>query len=189
MRASTAFLARAALVAALAMAAAGFAARAHAGESPTAFNLAQAAHPLRPAQRGEGGAKRPQRMQGIRFEMRAGAPIAETGATDVIREALRFVGSGNPTGIRAAWCAFFVSMVLRATGHRPLPNGLSYSALSYGPHLAGPRVGALIVLPHHVGFVAGVSGDRVTMLSGNWGRRVALAVLPIRAAIAYIGVD
>lgn len=113
----------------------------------------------------------------------------DIGQSDVIRTGLRWLGSGNFTHRPGAWCAWAVSAWLTATGHRPLASGMAYSALSYGPRLSGPRVGALIVLRGHVGIVAAVSGSRVTMLSGNWGRRVALANLPARAAIAYIGVN
>lgn len=160
-----------------------FAMPARAGESPTAFILGQAYFEAPKAQLMRRNCRKcPQTA--------IGRPVIDVaGNSDAIREASRFIGSRNITGHSGAWCAWFVSFVLERIGHRPLSNGLSYSALSYGPRLAGPRVGALIVLPRHVGFVARVSGDRVTMLSGNWSGRVALAVLPIRAAIAYIEVN
>lgn len=106
----------------------------------------------------------------------------------VLSEAERWLGSGNMTGRPGQWCAWAVSFWLVRTGHRPLASGQASSALSYGPRLSAPAVGSLIVLPRHVGLVAGVEGDRVTMISGNWGRRVAMAQLSRRAAIAFVAI-
>jgi hypothetical protein len=113
---------------------------------------------------------------------------------DLVREAFHWLGSGNMTGKPGAWCAWAISFWLERTGRRPLANGLAAAALSYGPRLPGPRVGALAVLANghgritHVGLVAAVRGDAVEMISGNWGHRVARAVLPSRAFLAFIGV-
>lgn len=106
----------------------------------------------------------------------------------VVAEAVRWLGHGNMTGTFGPWCADALSFWLRRTGHRPLAGRMASDALRYGPRLAAPRIGSLIVLPRHVGLVAGVEGDQVTMISGNWGRRVALARLSRRAAIAFVAI-
>jgi uncharacterized protein (TIGR02594 family) len=192
-RASTAFLARAGLVAVLAMAALGIAGRAYAaGESPTAFNLAQARDFGAAAGRVHLRADRGKRGRKIAFS----APprvSPEGGQTDVIREAERWLGSGNFTGKPGAWCAWAVSAWLQATGHRPLASGMAGSALSYGPRLSAPRIGALAVLgtrrwASHVGLVRRVEGDSIELISGNWGHRVAIGVVPRRQISAFIGV-
>lgn len=114
--------------------------------------------------------------------------------TDLVREAARWIGSGNFTGKPGAWCAWAISAWLTATGHRPLASGMAASALSYGPRLSAPRVGALAVLSTrrgwagHVGLVAGIHGDLIEMISGNWGHRVSRALVPMRSFVAFIGV-
>ena len=107
-------------------------------------------------------------------------------ARDIVAEAVRHLGQGNFTGRPGAWCAWFVSAVLRATGHAPLPSGMAASALAYGPRDANPRPGDIAVMPHHVGFVVEADGARVRIVSGNWGRRVALATLPRGAFVAFV---
>ena len=160
---------------------AGETAIARAGESPTAFNIAQTAAPQR-VPHGWTGAPPPPRVG-----------LIEAGAASLIREAERWLGSGNFTGKPGAWCAGAVSAWLQATGHRPLASGMAASALSYGPRLSAPRVGALAVLgthrrASHVGLVRRVEGDNIELISGNWGHRVAIGIVPRRQISAFIGV-
>lgn len=156
-------------------------AAARAGESPTAFNIAQASAPPRVAQQ-KAGARPPPR-----------ADLIVLGASSLIREAERWLGSGNFTGKPGAWCAWAVSAWLTATGHRPLANGMAASALTYGPRLPGPRVGAIAVVSRradsasHVGLVRRVEGDNIELISGNWGHRVAIGIVPRRQISAFIG--
>ena len=162
---------------------AGEMAAARAGESPIAFNLAQAA---------AAPWYLPQRSAGARPPTRAG--LVEAGAPGLIREAERWLGSGNFTGRPGAWCAWAISAWLTATGHRPLANGMAASALTYGLRLPGPRVGAIAVvssrsgLASHVGLVRRFKGDDIELISGNWGHRVAIGVVPRRRISAFIGV-
>jgi uncharacterized protein (TIGR02594 family) len=195
---------RAGLVAALAMAMVGFAGAAHAGESPIAFNLAQASPPAKNAPYNKVGHSRQnrnrravgfarQRMTIISAPSNEGEKI-NTPPSDVVREAARWLGSGNFTGRPGAWCAWAVSAWLTQTGHRPLASGMAASALTYGPRLAAARVGALAVLSSrrgsasHVGLVRRVEGDNIELISGNWGHRVAIAIVPRRRILAFIGV-
>jgi uncharacterized protein (TIGR02594 family) len=137
-----------------------------------------------------------ERVKSARLATRDGATLDGASAPPaLIAEAARWLGSGNMTGRPGAWCAWAVSFWLERTGHRPLANGLAASALSYGPHLASPRVGALAVMStrrgraHHVGIVTGIFADAVEIISGNWGRRVARALVPLSAIDAFIGVS
>lgn len=117
---------------------------------------------------------------------RTGAALAQSGA-DVVAEASRWIGSANPTGTIGPWCADFVSFALQRVGLPPLPNRMASSALAYGPHTNAPRRGDLAVMPHHVGFVAGVEPDgSIDLLSGNYGRRVALAHVARSAFVAFV---
>ena len=45
------------------------------------------------------------------------------------------------------------------------------SCLKAGRRLSSPQVGALAVMAHHVGIVKEVSGDSVTLVSGNHSGR------------------
>lgn len=125
----------------------------------------------------------------------SGAPARSPAGGDAVAEATRWLGSGNMTGMAGPWCADAVSFWLRRTGHRPLASRLVASALDYGPRLAGPQVGALAVIrtrrgwAGHVGFVAGVEPDgSIRLISGNWGHRVADAIIPRNAVMAFVEV-
>lgn len=114
---------------------------------------------------------------------------------DVVAEAARWIGSGKFTRQPGPWCADAVSAWLQQSGHRPLKGRMASSALAYGPRLERPEVGALAVLggrrgwASHVGVVSGVDGDgAIHLISGNWGRRVAEAVVPRGSVIAFVAV-
>ena len=114
------------------------------------------------------------------------------GASDVVTEAARYVGSGKFTSLPGAWCADAVSAWLRATGHAPLPGHMAASALAYGPRSIG-RPGDLVVLgryrAYHVGVVEAIDpSGAVHIISGNWGHHVARGVVPRRAVMAFVGV-
>jgi uncharacterized protein (TIGR02594 family) len=121
-------------------------------------------------------------------------PVAAGGASSVVAEAMRFVGAGNVTGMRGAWCADYASMILRRTGRHPLAGRSVSAALAYGPHVRQPRPGDLVVIntragyAQHVGFFAGWDHGQMLMVSGNWRHRVAVAPISPRAVAAFIGV-
>ena len=117
------------------------------------------------------------------------------GAGDVVAEAARWIGSGKFTGQSGPWCADAVSAWLQRSGHRPLEGRMASSALAYGPRLERPEVGALAVLgsrrgwASHVGVVSSVDADgTIHLISGNWGRRVAEAVVSRGSVIAFVAV-
>ena len=118
--------------------------------------------------------------------------VAWGGGSDVVAEAVRYIGSGKFTSLPGAWCADAVNFWLRATGHAPLPGRMAASALAYGPRSVG-RPGDLVVLGHyrasHVGIVESIDpSGLVHFISGNWGHRVAHGVVPRGAVIAFVGV-
>ena len=112
---------------------------------------------------------------------------ASGGGTQIVAEAERFLGAGNVTGTPGPWCAAFASLVLRKTGHRPLASRMANAALSYGPHVARPKPGDLVVLRGHVGFVVADQGRTVKIVSGNWGHRVAFGTVSRAAVVAFVG--
>lgn len=70
---------------------------------------------------------------------------------------------------------------------------MAADALRYGPHLPGPRAGALVVIrtrrgwAGHVGIVEAVAPDgSVRIVSGNWGQRVARAIIPRGMVVAFV---
>ena len=123
------------------------------------------------------------------------SPARSPAGGDVVAEATRWLGSGNMTGLVGPWCADAVSFWLRRTGHRPLASRLVASALEYGPRLTGPQVGALAVIrtrrgsAGHVGLVEGVEPDgSIRLISGNWGHRVAQAIISRNSVLAFVEV-
>jgi hypothetical protein len=106
---------------------------------------------------------------------------------DLVAEAARYVGSGKFTALPGAWCADAVSFWLQRAGKPPLANRMAGAALSYGPRSVG-RPGDLAVFmgrrgAYHVGVVVASLGDRVEVVSGNWGHRVGRAFVSRRSLI------
>jgi len=113
--------------------------------------------------------------------------------SDLVAEAARYVGSGKFTELPGAWCADAVSFWLKATGRPPLANRMAASALGYGPHVANPQPGDLVVMrtrrgyAGHVGIVAAVNADgSIEVVSGNWRHRVARSVISRRSVTAFV---
>ena len=92
----------------------------------------------------------------------------EGGGSNLVRVALRYNGR-NPTGLSRQWCGNFVDLTLRQSGHRGGGN-LARGYASYGRPSAA-RVGAIAVMPHHVGIVTAVGPGYVTLVSGNHSGR------------------
>jgi uncharacterized protein (TIGR02594 family) len=117
----------------------------------------------------------------------AAAVVADSAkhGSDVILAAERYRGT-NPTGRAHDWCAEFANLVLKRTGHRGSGSALARSFASYGRPAPGPVPGAIVVFPHHVGFVMRVEGPgRIRVVSGNHGHRVGEGIYSMRRAIAY----
>ena len=108
----------------------------------------------------------------------------------LVAEARRFLGQGNFTGYREAWCADAISYWLRSIGLRPLPNHMASSALAYGPHMQNPKPGALVVMRGHVGLVEVVNADgSIVMISGNYSHRVKEARISRYQVVAFVSAD
>ncbi|MBR1220706.1 TIGR02594 family protein [Bradyrhizobium sp. U87765 SZCCT0131] len=118
-------------------------------------------------------------------------PAPAFGGSDVVAEARRYIGSGNPTDRRSLWCARFMNMVLQRSGHKGTGSDMARSFASYGHRVSGPQVGAIAVMSRrgggHVGVVSGIDAKgNPIVVSGNHGRRVAEAVYPRARVYAYV---
>jgi uncharacterized protein (TIGR02594 family) len=115
----------------------------------------------------------------------AGASSVGSGSPEVVAVAERYRGT-NPTGRAREWCAAFANLVLERTGHHCSGSAAARSFARYGSPAPGPVPGAIIVFPHHVGFVIGGAGPgKVRVVSGNHGHRVGEGVYSTRGVIAY----
>lgn len=122
------------------------------------------------------------------------------GSSSLLSVARNYLGRGNFTGYREAWCADALRAWLRRGGYSI--SGTDHRAISFARYgrPTSAHVGAVAVMWHHVGIVAGFancsSGWRtperapnkcggVLLLSGNHGRRVAYGVYPLRRIVAF----
>ncbi len=111
------------------------------------------------------------------------------GGHSLIAEARSYLGT-NPTGRSNLWCAAFLDMVLRKTGHKGGGN-LALGYEHYGTRVAGPEIGAIAVMARrgggHVGVVSGVdpNGNPI-IVSGNHNHTVAEAVYPRGRILTYV---
>lgn len=105
-----------------------------------------------------------------------------------------FADAGHPEVIsdEVPWCAAFVGAVLKRAGLQPTGSLAARSYLAWGEAIDGPRDGAVVVLKRtadpamgHVGFCAGATAERVTVLGGNQGDRVSAQDFPRADVIGY----
>ncbi|MGL5165476.1 MAG: TIGR02594 family protein [Afipia sp.] len=113
------------------------------------------------------------------------------GGSNVVAEARRFIGSGNPTSRASLWCARFMNMVLERSGHKGTGSDMARSFANYGQRISGPQVGAIAVMSRrgggHVGVVSGIDAKgNPIVISGNHGHRVAEATYSRGRIYAYV---
>lgn len=98
---------------------------------------------------------------------------------------------GNPKDL--PWCGDAVeSCVAKTLPREPLPSNPFWAQAwrNFGVDAGGPVVGAIGVIrwsgsSGHVGFVAGVSGDRVNLLGGNQSNAINVSSFPRDKFIAF----
>jgi uncharacterized protein (TIGR02594 family) len=114
------------------------------------------------------------------------------GGSGVVAAARSFIGHGNPTGRGRLWCAAFMNLVLKRTGHQGTGSDMARSFSSYGQRISGPQVGAIAVMSRgrrggHVGVVSGIDAKgNPIIVSGNHGNRVAESVYSRGRVYAYV---
>jgi uncharacterized protein (TIGR02594 family) len=112
-------------------------------------------------------------------------------SSNVVAEARRYIGAGNPTGRSSLWCARFMNMVLQRSGFRGTGSDMASSFASYGHRVSGPQIGAIAVMSRrgggHVGVVSGIDANgNPILVSGNNGNRVREAAYPRGRIYAYV---
>lgn len=113
-----------------------------------------------------------------------GRPLEIRTQSQLLSVAERYVGSRRFTRYARAWCADAMGAWLRQAGYNSTNDGRAISYLHYG-RPSSPKVGAIAVLPHHIGIVVGFDRNGVVLLSGNHGHRVAYGSYSARQIIAY----
>jgi uncharacterized protein (TIGR02594 family) len=114
------------------------------------------------------------------------------GGSGIVDAARSFIGHGNPTARGRLWCAAFMNLVLKRTGHQGSGSDMARSFSSYGQRLSGPQVGAIAVMSRgrrggHVGVVSGIDAKgNPIIVSGNHGNRVAESVYSKGRVYAYV---
>ena len=120
---------------------------------------------------------RSRRFAAARAGLSSDMATSGVGSSNVIDEARRYIGHGNPTGRARLWCARFMNLVLERTGHRGTGSDMASSFAHYGQRVSGPQVGAIAVMGRrgggHVGVITGIDAQgNPIMISGNNGNRV-----------------
>jgi hypothetical protein len=117
----------------------------------------------------------------------SGSAPGQNWGGDLVAEAARYVGSGKFTALPGAWCADAVNAWLRAIGKPPLASRMAGAALSYGPRGSGAPSDLAVFIgrrgAYHVGVVVASLGDKVEVVSGNWGHRVGRAFVSRRSLV------
>jgi uncharacterized protein (TIGR02594 family) len=119
-------------------------------------------------------------------------PSGGFGGSGIVDAARSFIGRGNPTARGRLWCAAFMNLVLKRTGHQGTGSDMARSFSSYGHRISGPQVGAIAVMSRgrrggHVGVVSGVDAKgNPIIVSGNHGNRVAESVYSKGRIYAYV---
>jgi uncharacterized protein (TIGR02594 family) len=114
------------------------------------------------------------------------------GGSGLVETARSFIGRGNPTARGRLWCAAFMNLVLKRSGHQGSGSDMARSFSSYGQRLSGPQVGAIAVMSRgrrggHVGVVSGIDAKgNPIIVSGNHGNRVAESTYSKGRVYAYV---
>jgi uncharacterized protein (TIGR02594 family) len=105
----------------------------------------------------------------------------------LLDHAMRYLGMRNMTGFRGPWCGAFMGMIAKEAG-AVIPKDYKLAAAwsKVGTRISKPEVGAVAVMRHHVGVIAGVEGGKILLVSGNHNRRVGEGLYAQRRVIAYV---
>jgi hypothetical protein len=109
----------------------------------------------------------------------------------VIQIASRYIGHGNVTGFRGAWCKYFTNKVLREAGFHPSPSGMAIDGLLDGQRVRNPQPGDLAVMRSHITFFAGYGGRGFIGIGGNQGghyghRDVTVSSYSFNRVVAFV---
>jgi hypothetical protein len=111
---------------------------------------------------------------------------AYAAGSDLVAVARQFLGRGNFTGFRGAWCKAATNIWLAKADLYHGPSLRAIDGLRDGQRLPGPRPGALAVRNGHIAVVEAVIGRWVKLINGNYRHRVAESVEPASRFFAYV---
>ena len=101
------------------------------------------------------------------------------------------IGQGSVAHDETAWCAAFAGAMLARGGQSHTGSLLARSYLNWGVELSVARLGAIAILERpgdaiagHVGFVAGLAGDRIFLLGGNQSNRVCVSAFEAKRVLS-----
>lgn len=97
------------------------------------------------------------------------------------------LGSGRPSGCPSRWCACYLGKSLRASGYASIASMRAVDYRHYGVS-ARAAVGAIMVMPHHVGVIDSLTRcgrGKVGLVSGNHSHRVGKGCYSVRSAVAF----
>lgn len=102
----------------------------------------------------------------------------ETNDIELIKTWLRNAGYPNPTN-STAWCAAFAYNMFQEAGY----EGYKSSSVGqwrehYGVCVQDPKIGDVVFFANmsHIGIVAAVNGNSITVIHGNWSNKVSKTV-------------
>lgn len=105
---------------------------------------------------------------------------------------IRTIGQPGAATDSTAWCAAFVGACLASAGVDGTRSLLARSYLDWGQSVDLPVPGAVAVLARgsdpasgHVGFVVGMTADRVVLLGGNQSDAVTVEAFPRSRILAF----
>lgn len=126
-------------------------------------------------------------------EMHRKMSLHEVRDNAVLSEWMRSLGRylGNPKDL--PWCGDAVeSCIAKTLPREPLPSNPFFAQAwaKFGVDAGGPIVGAIGVIrwtpsSGHVGFVAGIDGDRINLLGGNQSNAINISSFPRAKFIAF----
>lgn len=125
-------------------------------------------------------------------------PLGSNDSADIAR--YRTATQGAVRG--GAWCAYFVSYIVRRAGH---PIGVGGSGTGWVPSIADwgrsnqrffaaddkkykPQGGDIIIWPAHTGIVISAQGNRMVTVEGNSSDRVARQTRAVNRAVGFVRV-
>lgn len=120
------------------------------------------------------------------FQFRFPGSLGGFAGASMISTARSYAGR-NPTGRSRQWCGEFMALVARQSGGR-VPEGYAKASSWAKLPRTTEHVGAVAVMPHHVGIVTGqCENGGVKIVSGNFGRvKVGEGCVPRSRIMAFV---
>jgi uncharacterized protein (TIGR02594 family) len=113
-------------------------------------------------------------------------PSLPASAKSLVTLMTSVIVKGRPSGCPKAWCACYLEKTLKKAGLRTLGSNKASAFAKYGKKAKAGQTGAIMVMPHHVGVVAGKCADgRIKLVSGNHGNKVGTGCYAAGKAIAW----